>query len=154
MNIRKLILLLLVSFGSFNISGQNQDSLAVINATKNFVKAFTGFDWQTFKNSFSSDATIFFPVWEKGKRKSGRKEIESTWADIFPEFIDTTKKFDLKIEPKDILMQLYDKTAIVSFHLGGGDYLSRRTIVFVKEGQEWKIVHLHASSVSKEKSNN
>jgi len=102
-----------------------------------------------FRNSFSSDATIFFPSWEEGKRRIGQKEIEETWLEIFPEFIDSTKKFELKIDPKNIFMQLYGNTAIVTFHLVPKDnYLSRRTLVLIKEKEEWKIVHLHASTLS------
>ena len=149
MNITKLILPLSISFASLIVQGQTNDSLEVTKAAQNFVKAFINFDWKNFRNSFSSDATIFFPSWEEGKRRIGRKEIEDTWLEIFPEFIDSTKKFDLKIDPKNIFMQLYGNTAIVTFHLTPNDnYLSRRTLVFIKENEEWKIVHLHASSVS------
>ena len=46
-------------------------------------------------------------------------------------------------------MQLYGNTATVTFHLIRKDnYLSRRTPVFIKEKEEWKIVHLHASTLS------
>lgn len=149
MNITKLILSVSISFVSLIVQGQSNDSLEVTKATQSFVKAFINFDWKNFRNSFSSDATIFFPSWEEGKRRIGRKEIEETWLEIFPEFIDSTKKFDLKIDPKNIFMQLYSNTAIVTFHLVPKDnYLSRRTLVFIKEKEEWKIVHLHASSVS------
>jgi len=149
MNITKLILSLSISFASLFVQGQTNDSLEVTKAAQNFVKAFINFDWKNFRNSFSSDATIFFPTWEEGKRRIGQKEIEETWLEIFPEFIDSTKKFDLKIDPKNIFMQLYGNTAIVTFHLTPNDnYLSRRTLVFIKENKDWKIVHLHASSVS------
>lgn len=149
MKITKLILSASISFASLSVQGQTNDTLEVTKATQNFVKAFINFDWKSFRNSFSSDATIFFPSWEKGKRRIGQKEIEETWLEIFPEFIDSTKKFDLKIDPKNIFMQLYGNTAIVSFHLTPADnYLSRRTLVFIKANEKWKIVHLHASSVS------
>src|SRR6187455_2979587 len=134
MKITKLILSASISFASLIVQGQTNDSLEVTKATQNFVKAFINFDWKGFRNSFSSDTTIFFPSWEQGKRRIGQKEIEETWLEIFPEFIDPTKKFDLKIDPKNIFMQLYGNTAIVSFHLTPADnYLSRRTLVFIKE---------------------
>ena len=149
MNITKLILPLSISFAGLIVQGQTNDSLEVTKATQNFVKAFINFDWKNFRNSFSSDATIFFPSREEGRRRIGQKEIEETWLKIFPEFIDSTKKFDLKIDPKNIFMQLYGNTAIVTFHLVPKDnYLSRRTLVFIKEKEEWKIVHLHASTLS------
>ena len=152
MNITKIILSASIAFASLSVQGQTNDSLEVTKATQNFVKAFINFDWKNFRNSFSSDATIFFPGWEKGKRRIGQKEIEETWVELFPEFIDSTKKFDLKIDPKNIFMQFYGNTAIVTFHLTPDEnYLSRRTLVFVKKNKEWKIVHLHASSVSGKK---
>ena len=107
MNITKIILSASIAFASLIVQGQTNDSLEVTKATQNFVKAFIDFDWKNFRNSFSSDATIFFPGWEEGKRRIGQKEIEETWVELFPEFIDTTKKFDLKIDPKNVLMQLY-----------------------------------------------
>ena len=152
MTITKIILSASIAFASLGVRGQTNDSLEVTKATQNFVKAFIDFDWKNFRNSFSSDATIFFPGWEEGKRRIGQKEIEETWVELFPEFIDSTKKFDLKIDPKNIFMQFYGNTAIVTFHLTPNDnYLSRRTLVFIKKNKEWKIVHLHASSVSGKK---
>ena len=54
--------------------------------------------------------------------------------------------------PRVILVQLYGKTAIVTFHLGDEKkYLSKRTFVFIKENESWKIVHLHASTLLKDK---
>jgi ketosteroid isomerase-like protein len=139
---------------NLNVQGQTKDSLEVISAANTFIKAFISFDWETFRNSFSKDATIFFPSWKEGKRRNGKKEVEETWLQMFPGFIDSTKKVTINILPKDFVVQLYGKTAIVSFHLGDGEkYLSRRTIVFIKENENWKIVHLHASNLVQEKSN-
>jgi ketosteroid isomerase-like protein len=149
MNIKRSVLLISLFMTVVFAQAQSKDSMAVTKATKDFVKAFINFDWVNFKNSFSNSATIFFPSWEEGKRRTGKKEIEETWQTIFPEFIDSAKKFDLKIDPKDVHMQLYGNTAIITFHLSPSEkYLSRRTIVFVKERDQWKIVHLHASSMA------
>ena len=35
--------------------------------------------------------------------------------------------------------------AIVTFHLGDEAPRSRRTLIFVREGEAWRIAHLHAS---------
>jgi hypothetical protein len=52
----------------------------------------------------------------------------------------------------DIHIQLYQQAAIVTFHFGDGvKRLSRRSGVMVKEHENWKISHLHASSVSDNK---
>lgn len=136
---------------SLNINAQQKDSTEVAKATQKFVKAFVEFDWPTFRNCFANDATIFFPF-KYRERKNGQTETEEVWKEFFPEFIDSTKKFDLKLNPQSIRIQIYGKSAIVTFHMGeGSDYLSRRTLVFVKEEENWKIVHLHASSMKLEK---
>jgi hypothetical protein len=49
-------------------------------------------------------------------------------------------------------MKLYGNTALVTFHLiPKSNYLSRRTLVVIKEKEEWKIVHLHATNLTGEK---
>ena len=67
---------------------------------------------------------------------------------MFPEFRENPNKDSLTISPKNMLVQLYGNTAIMSFHLGepAGDQW-RRTIVWVKQHGKWKIAHLHASVV-------
>ncbi len=152
MNMRTYIFMAFVSCTSLASEAQTKDSLEVMKTAQTFLKAFTGFDWQTFRNSFPADASIFYPDGQERKRRTGQQEIEATWLTIFPEFTDSTKKFKLEINPENILIQLYDKTAIVTFHMGGNDgYLSRRTLVFIKEKETWKIVHLHASNFTGDK---
>jgi len=144
-----IILCLLINF---SLKAQKKDSLAVMKFATNFVTAFNNFNWTAFRESFTDDATIFYPFWNQARRIKGRQEIESAWLTIFPEFGDTNTTRKLQISPKDINIQLYRKTAIVTFHLGDGvNTLSRRTLVIVKKKHIWKIVHLHASSVSKDK---
>jgi hypothetical protein len=48
-------------------------------------------------------------------------------------------------------VQMLGSVAVVTFHLGGGDSASQRTLVFQKQKGEWLITHLHASSVAKPK---
>lgn len=93
------------------------------------MKAFKNFDWETFKNCFSKDATVFFPG-EYGKRKTGQLEIEGAWKEVFPEFIDSSKSFDLQLNPQNMLIQIYGSSALVIFKMvAETDYLSRRTLV-------------------------
>jgi ketosteroid isomerase-like protein len=144
-----IILFLLINF---SITAQNKDSIEVKNSADNFVAAFNNFNWTVFRESFTDDATIFYPFWNQARRIQGRQEIEATWVTIFPEFVDTKNTRKLQINPKDINIQLYQQTAIVTFHLGDGvKTLSRRTLVMIKEKGNWKIAHLHASSVSEDK---
>jgi ketosteroid isomerase-like protein len=148
----KALLLLIIFFLliNFSINAQNKDSIAVMESATDFVTAFNNFNWTTFRASFTDDATIFYPFWDQASRIEGRQELDSVWLTIFPEFIDTKNTRKLHINPKDLKIQLYGQTAIVTFHLGDGvDRLSRRTLVMIKEENHWKIAHLHASSISK-----
>jgi len=138
--------LLVIFFSCIFFNAKANDSVAVQLSVEKFVTAFNTLQWQPFKNSFTEDATIFFPDWEDAPRKVGSKEIEKTWLEIFPEFKDSANTFKLDIKPRDMLIQLYGQTAVVTFHLGNGEkYLARRTLVMVKRKKEWKIAHLHAS---------
>jgi ketosteroid isomerase-like protein len=152
MNKARLSFIILCLLINFSLKAQKKDSLAVMKFATNFVTAFNNFNWTAFRESFTADATIFYPFWNQARRIKGRQEIESAWLTIFPEFRDSNTTRKLQISPKDINIQLYGKTAIVTFHLGDGvNTLSRRTLVMVKKKHIWKIVHLHASSVSKDK---
>jgi len=138
--------LLVIFFSCIFFNAKANDSVAVQLSVEKFVAAFNTLQWQPFKNSFTEDATIFFPDWEDAPRKVGSKEIEKTWLEIFPEFKDSANTFKLDIKPRDMLIQLYGQTAVLTFHLGNGEkYLARRTLVMVKRKKEWKIAHLHAS---------
>jgi ketosteroid isomerase-like protein len=138
-----------------NVSAQSKDSVAVKLSVEKFIKAFYSLQWEPFKKSFTEDATIFFPDWEQRVRKAGKKEIELTWLEIFPEFKDSENTLILDIVPGDLQMQMHGETAIVTFHLGSGEkYLARRTLVMVKRKKEWKIAHLHASVLFTTEKNN
>lgn len=145
----KILLLVLGLLASRITLAQNSDSLQLARAAESFLKAFTSFDWETFRNAYSKEATMFFPIWDHRERKTGKAELEAAWLHVFPEFIDTANRFDFRIEPQNLLIQAYNNTGIVTFQFGDEEYLSRRTLVFVKEGGEWKIVHMHASGVKK-----
>ena len=146
---RNLLLLPILCLLSFSLKAQSKDSISVMKSASNFVSAFNNFEWNTFRNSFTDEATIFYPSWDQAKRVKGRQEMETAWLTIFPQFADPTNTRKLQIDPKDINVQLYGKTAIVTFHLGNGlKKISRRTLVMVKEKGKWKIAHIHASTIS------
>ena len=150
--IKARLSLIIVSYLiNFSVTAQHKDSIAVMKSVNNFVTAFNNFNWSPFRESFADDATMFHPFWNQARRMKGRQEIEKAWLTIFPEFGDTNNSRKLQISPKDINLQLYRQTAIVTFHLGDGlNTLSRRTLVMTKKKRSWKIAHLHASSVSKD----
>ncbi len=149
-NILKPALLILFAGIFFHGQAQTNDSVAVQLSVEKFLSSFNSLQWEPFRQSFTDDATIFFPDWEEAQRKVGSKEIEKTWLQIFPEFKDIANTLQLGIASREMMIQVYGQTAIVTFHLGNGEkYLGRRTLVMVKTKGEWKIAHLHASVLFK-----
>ena len=52
--------------------------------------------------------------------------------------------------PRDLMIQVFGDAAVTTFHIERQGILRRRTVVFVKKDEGWKIVHLHASSVQED----
>ena len=128
------------------------NSVAVQKAAEAFLDAFNNLEWERFRRSFSDDATVFFPFSQVPRLANGRTELEA----VFKAFFDDVRKRKpgppyQNIVPQDLKIQMLGKVAIVTFHLGGGDSVSRRTLVFQKQKAGWLITDMHASSVTKPK---
>jgi hypothetical protein len=112
-----------------------------------FVESFDNLEWDRFRGLFSDEATVFFPAPYARQRASGRAAVEEGFRAVFdrwrkerpgPPYLD--------IRPLDVMVSTYGDVYVVTFHLGEGESLSRRTLVLGKERGELKILHLHASS--------
>jgi len=159
------VLILALAFFSHSASAQaqsetqsktpkaNPDSPAVQKAADDFIVAFNNLEWETFRNSFTDNATVFFPFIQVPRRANGRAEVES----LFKQFFDAVRKRKSKppyqnIDPKDTHIQMLDKeAAIFTFHLPGDESFNRRTLVFQKQKGKWLIAHMHASVFVKPK---
>ena len=111
----------------------------VERALATFVAAFTSLNRARMEACFTDDATVFHRV--SGPRQLG------FWHEEFEEWRATRPGPPyLSIDAKDLLIQELGEVAIVTFHLDNrpGE-LGRRTIVFTKTPDGWKIAHLHAS---------
>jgi ketosteroid isomerase-like protein len=132
--------------GNPPISAESQ----VREALAKFVDAFDNLDWETFRLAFDDDATVFYPR-AFPERANGRAELEKTFKVVFQQIRSgkTTAPY-MDIQPKDMKLQMFGDFAIATFHLDDrAGFLNRRTIVLTKTKAGWKIVHLHASEVSK-----
>jgi len=113
-----------------------------------FLTAFENLEWEAFRNCFADAATVYFPS-QRANRATGRAEIETTFRQVF-ERIRATKSAPpyLNLEPADLDIQVFQDTAVATFHLYDlPNAVGRRTVVLEKRAGEWKIVHLHASNV-------
>lgn len=130
-----------------------QDSSGVETAARSFIVAFNNLDMPAFLNCFADDATVFHPPAVPPRtfptRVQGRREIERTFQVLFDLMRAGSGKSGppyQDLQPRDLLIQQFDDSAVLTFHLGTAARTSRRTFVFRRTGSEWKIVHLHASS--------
>ena len=114
-----------------------------------FVRAFDDLDWETFRLSFSNDATVFYPR-AFPQRATGRKAFEETFKRVFDQIRgDKTKPPYMDIQPRNLAIQMFGDVAVATFDLDDRPaMLNRRTIVLYKRQAEWKIVHIHASEVA------
>src|SRR5262250_1203843 len=58
-------------------------SQEVQGAVTRFLTAFENLDWETFRNSFQDDATVFFPVPEPPQMFDGRASYEKQFEKVF-----------------------------------------------------------------------
>jgi len=126
-------------------------SKAVEQTFTRFIAAFNNLDWDAFHGTFADDVTVFNPDIPEAPsvdRIDGREQVEDGFRSVF----DATRKQAsgppyLHIVPKNVRTQMYGKVAIVTFEFDRADNtVGRRTIVFVLERNEWRIVHIHASN--------
>jgi ketosteroid isomerase-like protein len=137
--------------GAQSTPAARRDSAAVASAVRHFLTAFENLDWEPFHTAFSDSATVFHPAANTPERVTGRAAIDSTFRAVFadvrahasggPPFQRLTPA-DLRIQP------LAPGVVLVTFELRNPERLGRRTVVFARERDAWRIVHLHASNIA------
>lgn len=119
-------------------------------AFTHFVGAFNGLEWDEFLSSFAGDASLFNPDIPEAlslHRLDGSENVEATFRRVFDAIRRTGS--GPHFVPRDVRVQRFADTAIVTFEFDRDDgSFGRRTIVFARQAQGWKIVHVHASNIS------
>lgn len=118
-----------------------------------FLRAFENCDLPAMEAAFASDATYFdraVPTANDDlshyRRGQGMPAGMRALAESLPRTIPGPPYH--RVTPIDLLVQGSGDTAICSFHLEDGHTLGRRTVVLVRRGGAWKILHIHASNVT------
>jgi len=143
------LLLVLLSFPQAS-TPTRQDDAEVQTTLAAFIQAFDNLEWDHFRSFFADDATVFYPR-AIPERAQGRAEFEAAFRKVFEQIRAGRQKPPfMDIQPRGMQIQVAGKAAIVTFHLDDRPgFINRRTLVLVKMGQDWKIVHLHASEVAR-----
>lgn len=124
-------------------------------ALRAFLTAFENNDLVTMEASFDTGATAFDPV-VAGQRDAAPPDLaalrrQNGMPPTMRTLVQSTLKTGRgppyrKLDPKDLLIQVEGSVAICTFHLENPGSLARRTIVLVRRGRSWQILHIHASN--------
>ncbi len=120
-------------------------------AVRAFLGAFERLDADAFGAAFDDDACCFFPATPTAERVEGRAAVLARFAEVFavarrerpggPPFLD--------LRPEGLRADVVGPgVAIVTFTLRNTERIGRRTLVLVRRGAGWRILHLHASNVA------
>jgi ketosteroid isomerase-like protein len=109
-------------------------------AMNGFMAALNDLDAERINGYFAGNASAFFPV-VKAERLDGHAGI----AAVFRDFVAGTPN-KMNIVPEDLRVDDYGDVAVISFNVRNPNVISRRTFVWKRLGNEWRIVHMHASN--------
>jgi len=125
----------------------------VRRALASFIDALNNLKWDAFRAWFAEEATLFNPeipdVRDLG-RIDGREAIERSFRLVF----DSARRQAsgppyLHIVPRNVRVQMLVDVAVVTFEFDrDGGSMGRRTLVFRKQAEGWRIIHLHASNTT------
>jgi ketosteroid isomerase-like protein len=126
----------------------------VTGALQAFLTAFADLDWEPFRQCFADDATVFFPLADHPDRADGREQVERLFRRVFEHARADAVGGPpyLALWPHDLRISHMGESALVTFHLHDPGVLCRRTLILRRQGEGWKIVHLHASNLPAVKS--
>ncbi len=130
----------------------NPKTASIDQALSAFLLAFDNLDWQSFQTCFSRTATIFHPAAPNVRRIDSPDEFRKAWQGVFERIKKSSGRTSppyMNLNPLNLRVDmLSEDVALVTFHLVDGSTLNRRTLVFKRDPDGWKIVHIHASNIT------
>jgi ketosteroid isomerase-like protein len=146
-----------LSLAARPLPAAGSDEAGVRRALDGFVSALNDLRWDDFRSWFADDVTLFNPDIPEAVslgRIDGREAVERSFRAVF----DAARKRAsgppyMHIAPRNVSVQLLDGAAVATFEFARDDgTLGRRTFVFRKAPEGWRIVHIHASNTTKKAS--
>jgi ketosteroid isomerase-like protein len=130
----------------------NPKTASVEEALSAFLTAFDNLDWQAFRTYFSSTATVFHPAAPNIKLIYSPEQFEKAWLGVFERIKKSSGRTSppyMSLNPLNLRVEkLSEDVALVTFHLVDGSTVNRRTLIFKREPNGWRIVHIHASNIT------
>ena len=136
------------------ITAHEKSQKDVERAFNHFIAAFNNLDWDAFRSALADDVTVFnpdIPEVPNLDRLDGRHQVAEDFKAVFAALRKQSNGPPyLHIVPKNVRIQMLGESAIVTFQIDReGNSFSRRTLVFHRDSRDWKIVHIHASNVTR-----
>ena len=122
------------------------------DALAGFLAAFERLEWDKFCSYIAEDACVIHPSSENPARICGKAEVEASFQKVFEQVRQLSSgPVFMELLPERLHIQmLSEDAAVTSFELSNDQRFGRRSIAWQKqETGTWKIVHLHASSMTK-----
>jgi hypothetical protein len=132
-------------------SKATEEVAGIRQAADRFLRALDDLDWERFRASWASEPTVFFPFADTPDRATGLLAVEERWRRFFEETrVRRSGPPYLNLKPRNIRTERYGDVGLVTFTLeltldGRKLPLQRRTLLFIREGNAWKLAHMHAS---------
>lgn len=115
-----------------------------------FLTAFNARDFDAFRRTFADDISFFVDRPYPPRRLDGRAAAEGVFAGGFAPYgagaTGPKPPLPTPLVPSHLRVQAFVDLAIITFEVVRPTELARRTLVVRREGGEWRIVHIHASS--------
>jgi len=148
-------LLLVLVFAPARGRATDSGEAEVRKSVAAFLDALNNLRWDEFRVCFADDATLFNPEIPEAAslgRIDGRDAVEKSFQRVFDE---ARKRASgppyMHIVPQNLHVQLIDRAgAVATFEFDRDDGTTgRRTFVYRKTGDGWRIAHIHASNTTK-----
>jgi len=116
----------------------------VAAAFEAFIAAFNALDFERFRRCLAPEVTLFAPRSSDASLIEGVARVQAHFAAVF----EAEAPAGPGIRPERLrTASLGGHGALVTFEFERpGGSIGRRTLVFHRIADEWKIVHLHASN--------
>ncbi len=138
------------------VPGPERSTPRLDEALSAWLASFNNLELETFLGFFSPAATVFPPAPEpepSGGRRIEPANVRAYWTETFRKLRERSERASapfMNIAPRELRVEpLGADSAVVTFHLGEGPWVNRRTLVWRRGPEGWRIVHLHASRLTK-----
>ena len=114
-----------------------------------FLGHFENLEWEPFIAAFTDDACIFHPTAKTPDAFCGREAVRAKWEAVFAGIRSGASgpPYQHLVPDHLQIVPLGADAALATFELHNAERVARRTVLFVRRADGWKIVHIHASNV-------